>query len=224
MRLSIVSLFMILTTIFLSGCGKTEAAAVDDRSQNFYGRAGVTSLANAFRSLPTQRAVPSMGVESRDLAAPTIASDAPHANANVTKATFAAPMQSASRWQWPVQGKVIESFGQQASGASSEGIVIAASEGTPIHAAQAGEVAFVGEDAKNYGNIVILRHMDGTMSSYSHASRIAVKKGDNVSVGSTIAYVGQTGNVRTPQLHFAVREGKNSIDPMTKLPHQMASN
>jgi murein DD-endopeptidase MepM/ murein hydrolase activator NlpD len=84
--------------------------------------------------------------------------------------------------------------------------------------------AFVGEDAKNYGNIVILRHADGTMTSYSHASRIAVKKGDRVDAGTTIAYVGQTGNARTPQLHFAVREGKNSVDPMTKLPHQVASN
>ena len=225
MRLSIVSLFMILTTIFLSGCGKTEAASVDDRSQNFYGRAGMTSLANAFSAAPTQQAVPAMRVESRDLMAPSNAQATTHNTASVnSKAPFAAPLETASRWQWPVQGKVIESFGQQASGASSEGIVIAAAEGTPIRAAQGGEVAFVGEDAKNYGNIVILRHADGTMTSYSHASRIAVKKGDSVNAGSTIAYVGQSGNARVPQLHFAVREGKNSVDPMVKLPHQVASN
>lgn len=227
MRLSIVSLFMILTTIFLSGCGKTEAASVDDRSQNFYGRGGMTSLANAFGAAPTQQAVPTMRVESRDLMAPSNTQASTHSTAtsSSTKAPFAtAAAPSNARWQWPVQGKVIEPFGQQASGASSEGIVIAAAEGTPIRAAQGGEVAFVGEDAKNYGNIVILRHADGTMTSYSHASRIAVKKGDQVNAGSTIAYVGQTGNARTPQLHFAVREGKNSVDPMTKLPHQVASN
>ena len=211
MRLSIVSLFMILTTIFLSGCGKTEAAAVDDRSQNFYGRSGGAAIANA---TPVQ-AVPTMTVESRDLVAPTTV----HANAKPF-----APIETASRWQWPVEGKVIESFGQKTDGATSEGIIVAAAQNAPIRAAQAGQVAFVGEDAKNYGNIVILRHADGTMTSYSHASRIVVKKGEVVNAGNTIAYVGKTGNARASQLHFAVREGKNSIDPLSKLPHQVASN
>lgn len=216
MRLSIVSFLMILTTIFLSGCGKNELAAVDDRSQSFYGRNGVTAIASTGTVAPMQQSVPVMGVQSHDLSAPVAQSAAAPANG--------APFASAGRWQWPVEGKLIETFGQQANGAASEGIVIAAAEGTPIHAAQAGEVAFVGEDAKNYGNIVILRHADGSMASYSHASRISVKKGDRVSAGSTIAYVGKTGNAREPQLHFAVREGKNSVDPLTKLPHQMASN
>jgi murein DD-endopeptidase MepM/ murein hydrolase activator NlpD len=217
MRLSTVAFLMILTTVFLSGCSKTEMASVDDRGKNFYGRSGTSGLA----PLATQQAAPTLGVESRALTSPVASVAAPIAK---PVQTLAAPIQqTASRWQWPVQGKVIESFGAQASGASSEGIVIAASEGTPIHAAQAGEVAFVGDDKKNYGNIVILRHADGTMTSYSHASRMAVKKGDVVNAGSIIAYVGQTGNAHTPQLHFAVREGKNSVDPLSKLPQQVAT-
>ena len=208
MRLSTVAFLMILTTVFLSGCASTKSAAVDDRSQNFYGRNGGARIASA---APVQ-AAPTMLVESRDLSAPT------------ASAPRALPMQTATRWQWPVQGKVIESFGSQANGVASEGIVIAAAENTPIRAAQAGEVAFVGADAKNYGNIVIVRHADGTMASYSHASRIVVNKGDAVNAGNTIAYVGKTGNATSPQLHFAVREGKNSIDPLSKLPHQVASN
>lgn len=206
MRLSAVAFLMILTTVFLSGCDKAEMAAVDDRSQNFYGRGGVRSLAAA-----TGVALPA---KSHAVAAPVMAQmQAP-----------AAPPMAATRWQWPVQGQVVEKFGPQSNGASSEGIVIAAPEGAPIRAAQSGEVAFVGEDARNYGNIVILRHADGTMASYAHASRIVVKKGAQVQGGSVIAYVGRTGNAAAPQLHFAVREGKNSVDPLNKLPQQVAMN
>ncbi|MDX2094887.1 MAG: M23 family metallopeptidase [Alphaproteobacteria bacterium] len=206
MRLSAVAFLMILTTVFLSGCDKAEMAAVDDRSQNFYGRNGVRSLAAA-----TSVALP---VESHTVAAPVMAQ----------RQAPAVPPMAATRWQWPVQGQVVEKFGPQSNGASSEGIVIAAPEGAPIHAAQSGEVAFVGEDARNYGNIVILRHADGTMASYAHASRIVVKKGAQVQGGSVIAYVGRTGNAAAPQLHFAVREGKNSVDPLSKLPQQVAMN
>ena len=215
MRLSAVAFFMILTTVFLSGCGKEQSqmAALDDRGANFYGRSGVSSL-----NLPTFQAVPAMSVSSNDLMAPSSSSQ--HAAASPFKPA-ATKMGS---WQWPVNGKVTEKFGAQANGVSNEGIVIAASEGTPIKAAQAGEVAFVGEDTKNYGNIVILRHADGTMTSYSHAKEIIVKKGDKVDTNKTIAFVGQSGNAKMPELHFAVREGKASVDPLSKLPQQLASS
>ena len=91
-------------------------------------------------------------------------------------------------------------------------------------AAQAGEVAFVGKDTKTYGNIVILRHADGDMSSYAHARDITVTKGQQVAAGATLGTVGQSGSAKSPQLHFAVRENGTSIDPMTKLPHQIAAN
>lgn len=211
MRLSAVAFFMILTTVFLSGCGQDNVATLDDRGQNFYGRGGVVAL-NAHSLAPVTN------ISSNNVATP--------ASAPITAAE-AAPL-TAGGWQWPVNGKVTEKFGAQASnGVSNEGIVIAANAGTPIRAAQAGEVAFVGQDTKNYGNIVILRHADGEMTSYAHAQSIIVKKGDKVPSGSVIAYVGQSGNAKVPELHFAVREGKSSVDPLTKLPQQpqqMASN
>jgi murein DD-endopeptidase MepM/ murein hydrolase activator NlpD len=205
MRLSIVSLLMILTTVFLSGCGKAEMAALDDRGHNFYGK-------NEVRSAATVQAAPTFNVASRDLTPASVPAQAP------------APIAMVRGWQWPVQGRVTEKFGQQANGLTNEGIVIAAIEGTPIRAAQAGEVAFVGQDTKNYGNIVILRHADGTMTSYSHAREITVKKGEQVQGGNVIANVGQSGNAKEPELHFAVREGKISVDPLSKLPQQVASN
>ena len=205
MRLSAAAFFMILTTIFLSGCGKSEMATVDDNGGSFYGRSGVMSLIAA---MPTQQAVPTMDVASQNLA-PAAPSQAPFATAN--------------RWQWPVKGKVTEAFGQKAEGVSSEGIVIAAVDGSPIHAAQAGEVAYVGNDEKTYGNIVILRHTDGTMTSYSHARNLVVAKGQRVNAGSVVGYVGQSGSAKQPQLHFAVRQGRTAVDPLSKLPHQLAS-
>jgi murein DD-endopeptidase MepM/ murein hydrolase activator NlpD len=205
MRISAAAFFMILTTIFLSACGKTEMASLEDRGNNFYSRNGVMSLAGA--AMPTQQAVPTMSAASSDLAP-----------ANQV------PMPIASTWQWPVQGKVTETFGQKADGISNEGIVIAATEGSPIHAAQAGEVAYVGNDAKTFGNIVIIRHADGDMTSYSHARNIIVTKGERVNAGSVIAYVGQSGSAKQPQLHFAVRENRMAVDPLSKLPHQFASN
>ncbi|MFZ8477846.1 murein hydrolase activator EnvC family protein, partial [Staphylococcus aureus] len=79
----------------------------------------------------------------------------------------------------PVQGQVSERFGKQGAGIANEGITITAPAGTPIRAAQAGEVAYVGHNVRDYGNIVILRHANGDMTSYAHASDIVVQKGQH---------------------------------------------
>ncbi|MES2984986.1 MAG: M23 family metallopeptidase [Pseudomonadota bacterium] len=209
MRMSAVAVLMILTTVLLSGCGKDEnqLASLDDRQGSFYGRNGVMSLASAARPISnatyTDAAV--MSVSSNDL---------PPAGVTTRSAS----------WQWPVQGTVTQRYGKQSDGTANEGITIAAAEGTPIRAAQGGEVAFVGQDTKNYGNIVILRHADGEMTSYAHAREIIVKKGAQVPSGSVLGYVGKSGNAKSPELHFAVREGNHGIDPLSKLPQHVASN
>jgi murein DD-endopeptidase MepM/ murein hydrolase activator NlpD len=215
MRLSAVAFCMILTTIFLSGCGQeSHVAAIDQRGGNFYGKNGVTTLGSApvmrslgFFSNATEQKAETVSVASRDLPAPS-----------------AQPTQSAKSWQWPVNGPVTETFGQKSAGIVNEGIVISAPEGTPIKAAQAGEVAFVGRDTKTYGNIAIVRHPSGEMTSYAHAKEIIVAKGAQVGAGAILGYVGQTGSAKLPQLHFALRQGGTSVDPMIKLPHQVASN
>jgi len=194
---------MILTTIFLSGCGKADMAAVEDHRENFYSRNGVLSLNGAAAAQPLA-AVQPVAIESEQY-------------------LVQAPAK-ASTWQWPVAGQVVETFGEKSDGIANEGIVISSNEGTPIKAAQAGEVAFVGKDTKTYGNIVILRHADGDMSSYAHAREITVTKGQQVAAGAALGTVGQSGSAKSPQLHFAVRESGASIDPMTKLPRQIASN
>jgi len=119
---------------------------------------------------------------------------------------------------------VTEPFGKQANGIANEGITIAAADGTPIKAAGGGEVAYVGTNVRDYGNMVILRHTDGTLTSYAHAREILVSKGDHVLPGDVLGYVGHSGNASTPQLHFAMRQNGTVIDPLSKLPRALASN
>jgi murein DD-endopeptidase MepM/ murein hydrolase activator NlpD len=227
MRVSAVAFFMILTTVFLSGCGKSEMADVTDRGNNFYGRFGTTTLSGAMGSLARAAGTYSeTTVAASDTATLSVASsDLPPPSLGAAPAApFGSASVAATNWQWPVNGQVTKYFGKQADGTGSEGIVIAAAEGTPIRAAQAGTVAFVGNDSKTYGNIVILRHMSGSMTAYSHARDVKVTQGQQVRSGEVIAHVGQSGKASQPQLHFAVRDGGASIDPLRKLPQHMAMN
>jgi len=124
---------------------------------------------------------------------------------------------------WPVQGKVVSSFGPKKNGLANEGINIAAEEGEPIWAAAKGEVIYSGNELKGYGNMVIIKHDGGWMTAYAHGSNFVVKKGDLVGQGDLIGYVGSTGNVKSSQLHFSVKDGRHSVDPETLLPQRMAS-
>jgi murein DD-endopeptidase MepM/ murein hydrolase activator NlpD len=71
---------------------------------------------------------------------------------------------------------------------------------------------------KSYGNMVLVRHYNGYVTAYAHASELMVKRGDQVKRGQIIARAGQTGSVSTSQLHFEVRKGKTPLDPTQFLP------
>jgi murein DD-endopeptidase MepM/ murein hydrolase activator NlpD len=86
------------------------------------------------------------------------------------------------------------------------GIDLAAPVGTAVLAAGAGTVAFVGNQGA-YGNLVVLNHAEGLQTRYAQLGRMAVKVGQVVPQGATIATVGQSGrpSSREPHLHFEVR-------------------
>jgi murein DD-endopeptidase MepM/ murein hydrolase activator NlpD len=86
-------------------------------------------------------------------------------------------------------------------------------EGTPVKAAEDGVVAYAGNELKGYGNLVLVRHSNGFVTAYAHASDILVKRGETVKRGQVIAHSGQTGNVTSPQLHFEIRKGSTPVDP-----------
>lgn len=117
------------------------------------------------------------------------------------------------RFVWPVSGRVISDFGSSANGERNDGINIAANFGDAIHAAASGTVTYAGNELRNYGNLLLIKHDDGYITAYAHAQTILVQKGDRVLKGQVIASVGQTGDVTAPQLHFEIRRGVDPVNP-----------
>ena len=93
-------------------------------------------------------------------------------------------------FRWPVHGRIIAGFGPKPSGQQNDGINVAVPEGTPIKAAEDGVVAYAGNELKGYGNLVLVRHSNGYVTAYAHASEIMVKRDDPVKRGQVIAKAG----------------------------------
>jgi len=117
-------------------------------------------------------------------------------------------------FRWPVRGKVITSYGAKTNGKANDGINLAVPEGTPVKAAEDGVVAYSGNELKGYGNLVLVRHANGYVTAYAHASELMVKRGDTIKRGQIIAKSGQSGEVGSPQLHFEIRKGSSPLDPL----------
>ncbi|PSC02796.1 peptidase M23 [Alsobacter soli] len=173
---------------------------------------------------PVETAKPAKAVEPPPAAAPVkatayapAATPAPAAEPAETASIQPAGRSGGSEFRWPARGRVITGFNKQGG---NDGINIALPEGTPVKAAEAGEVAYAGNELKGYGNLVLIRHPDGWVSAYAHNGELKVKRGDKISRGQVLALSGQSGNVSSPQLHFELRKGSTPVDPM---PH-LASN
>ena len=130
----------------------------------------------------------------------------------------AAPRQEAEAphgggFMWPVRGPIVEGFGAGPNGTRNEGINIAAPRGAPVRAADAGVVAYVGNELRGYGNLILIKHPQGWISAYAHCGTVLVRRGERVRRGQVIARIGATGDVKEPQLHFELRHGKKAVDP-----------
>ena len=168
--------------------------------------------AAALAAPATRTAAAGVPPQSARLAqATTKVEDAPAAEKSVrtNEATGALPT-----FRWPVRGKVITSYGAKTNGKSNDGINLAVPEGTPVKAAEDGVVAYAGNELKGYGNLVLVRHSNGYVTAYAHASELMVKRGDPIKRGQVIAKSGQSGEVGSPQLHFEIRKGSSPVDPL----------
>jgi len=96
------------------------------------------------------------------------------------------------------------------------GVDLAISEGTPIHAAEAGTVVSAGWMG-GYGLATVIDHGYGLATLYAHQSSIGVSVGQQVSRGQVIGAVGCTGDCTGPHLHFEVRVDGTPVDPMPYL-------
>jgi murein DD-endopeptidase MepM/ murein hydrolase activator NlpD len=117
-------------------------------------------------------------------------------------------------FRWPVRGRVVTGYGAKTNGKSNDGINVAVPEGTPVKAAEDGVVAYSGNELKGYGNLVLVRHSNGYVTAYAHASELLVKRGETIKRGQIIAKSGQSGEVGSPQLHFEIRKGSSPVDPL----------
>lgn len=113
-------------------------------------------------------------------------------------------------WHYPLaKSKVISPFGR--SRKNHAGTDIKSRPGDTIRAVFPGEVVFSGPFAA-YGNFVVIRHLNGLETAYSHNSRNLVKVGEWVEAGKAVALVGSTGRVTTPHLHFETRVRGRAFD------------
>lgn len=112
-----------------------------------------------------------------------------------------------------MRGRVISPFGGSSAGAKNDGIDIAVPSGTPVKAAENGVVIYAGDGLKEFGNTVLVRHEDGLVTVYGHASEIKVQRGQQVRRGEEIALAGMSGSADTPKLHFEVRKDLAPVNP-----------
>jgi murein DD-endopeptidase MepM/ murein hydrolase activator NlpD len=95
-----------------------------------------------------------------------------------------------------------------------QGADFPADEGTPVAAPNDGEVVLA-EELYFSGNTVVLDHGEGLYSLVAHLSQIAVQPGSRVARGDKLGNAGSTGRVTGPHVHWAMRLGGVSVDPLS---------
>ena len=147
----------------------------------------------------------------------TRSAESPSTVKRIVEAIRRPPNSSGKGFSWPVRGKVVSSFGSKSEGLRNDGINILAPRGSPVKAADNGVVAYAGNELRGFGNLLLIKHSGGWITAYAHNETLLVKKGQKVGKGQIISRVGSSGSVSIPQLHFELRRGKKSYDPLPYL-------
>ncbi|MFM7406840.1 MAG: peptidoglycan DD-metalloendopeptidase family protein [Cuspidothrix sp.] len=137
-----------------------------------------------------------------------------------TEDNFNFPTNSTTGYIWPAKGVLTSGYGWR-WGRMHRGIDIANSTGTPIYAASDGTIEKAGWNNGGYGNLVDIRHDDGSLTRYGHNSRILVQVGQRVQQGQQIATMGSTGFSTGPHSHFEIHaSGRGAVNPIALLPRR----
>ncbi len=116
-------------------------------------------------------------------------------------------------FSWPLAGYGYGSITQYYGNNGHMGLDIGIPYGTPIYAAESGQVISA-EYHWSWGNNVLIWH-NGTYSTrYAHCSSLAVSAGEYVQKGQVIGYAGSTGNSTGNHLHFEVYQNGSRVDPL----------
>ena len=139
-------------------------------------------------------------------------------NAGTNSGTGSSGVTSSSGWLVPCAYTYLSSpFGNRdapTAGASTyhQGVDLAAPEGTPIYASRTGIVEAATSN-KSAGFYVKIDHGDGFRSIYMHMTHYVVYKGQAVSAGQVIGYVGSTGTSTGNHLHFGISYNGTYVNP-----------
>jgi septal ring factor EnvC (AmiA/AmiB activator) len=116
------------------------------------------------------------------------------------------------RLNWPVRGKLVSGFGAKSGESTSNGLVIAAPNGTEVHAVSHGRVVFA-DWMRGFGMLLIVDHGDGYLSLYGYNETLLKDVGDWVDANEAIATSGATGGQKTPGVYFELRAQGKPVDP-----------
>jgi murein DD-endopeptidase MepM/ murein hydrolase activator NlpD len=113
----------------------------------------------------------------------------------------------------PSEGLIKKKFGE-AGGIKKEGIIIATEFRAPVKATADGQVTIVANKPESFGNFVIIKHKDNTLSAYAHLNEAIVTKNQIVRKGEVIGHVGKTGDISQAELYFALKVNNKPVDPL----------
>lgn len=119
---------------------------------------------------------------------------------------------------WPVNGKVLLTFGSRHYDMVNKGVDIIVEPGEDVRSSRAGTVSFIDEDFEGYGETIIVDHGDGFSTVYAYNSKILAKVGDNIAKRQVIAKAGSSGRADAPLLHFEIRKRHKPENPFYYLP------
>lgn len=114
----------------------------------------------------------------------------------------------------PCKGNIFSRF-EFHNGHPHNGVDISLNSGDSIRATFDGVVRLVlpTDKSSGYGNLVVIRHLNGLETYYGHLKGFVVASGDTMSAGQTIGYAGSTGRSTSPHLHFETRHKGLAFDP-----------
>lgn len=115
----------------------------------------------------------------------------------------------------PVRAPISSTFGPRLN-RFHPGIDFAAASGTSVRATANGRVVFAGPGG-SFGLLIVIAHTRGLRTYYAHLSRIDVTYGQRVKSGAQLGLSGNSGEARGPNLHFELRLGGATVDPLGAL-------
>ncbi len=119
---------------------------------------------------------------------------------------------------WPLKGKILSGFNNSVNNTTNKGINIAPFNSLNVSASRGGKVVFYSNDFLDLGKTIIIEHPEGFWTVYGRNQDVYVNPGDVIAKGAVIAKAGQAGRDKNVYLHFEIRKGSKSENPLFYLP------